>query len=133
MIFISNELPKMAEDLSSELSAMIKKMHFSEEQMMSILKIVNRVMQDKKPSNREEELIHDAMYEYIGSRDFEQKISDCCECAMIRNTSLSKKEWYRDLKKTMSVFQYYTLGANEISEVLLSDQMKNLDKIIRKI
>ena len=133
MIFVSTELPKSCSTLSSELSSLIKKMHFSEEQIMSIFKIVNRAVQDKKPSNREEELIHDAIYEYIGSRDFEQKISDCCECAMMRNTKESKKEWYRNLKKSMTVFQYYTLSANEVSEVLLADQLKNLDKIIRKI
>lgn len=133
MIFISTELPKNIGDLTADLSLLIKKMHFSEEQMLSIFKIVNRVTQEKKPSNREEELIHDAIYEYIGSKEFESKIADCYECASLRNKNTSKREWYRNLKKTMSVFQYYTLAANECTEVLIADQIKNLDKIIRKI
>lgn len=131
MIFISKELPKDKSSMVSEMASVVKKMHFSEEQILAIGRIVNRVVQEKKPSNREEELIYDALHEFIGSKDFEAKINDCYECAVVRGEKISKKEWMRNLLKMMNGFQYYTLAAIESMEVLSNDQIKLLEKIIR--
>ncbi len=125
--------PENYDKIIKNTESRLKKMHFSIEQIETILHTTQRLAQGKRPESLIEEIIFDARYEYLGRKDVQSYLMDWHkEHVETTGKKTSKKEWLNEHKKIASNLGFYTATAKRLAELEPQAQQKNLEQIIRQ-
>ena len=111
------------------LNDYLKRMHFSIHEISDIKRTAGKCILGKLPENKCEEIIHDAEYEFVGSKDIVKIIMERHGIESHKKTL--KKDIVKKYIKIISDSQLYTASAQALAEVDKEHQLKTLQHILR--
>ena len=127
--FIAIESQHAYKIIVPDLTILLRKMHFPEEQISVINLSINRICQKKHPSSLIEEIVSDAMHEYLGSANYIDRMKQLYECARAEGRKMSKRDWMREQKKLLTTFAFYTNAAKQQVVRTPQEQIAQIEKI----
>lgn len=130
--YSNEECPKATRIEISELNIKLKKMHFYDDDMEALSRLLNRAQQKHKPETHIEEIVSDTFNMMYGRMDYAKQVKVLYECAATSGRHFSKREWQKQQEHNLDNLTYYTNSARELAEVPIKEQKEILEQIIRQ-
>lgn len=127
--FVAIESQHAYKVIVPDLTILLRKMHFPEEQISIINLTISKICQRRHPSSLIEEIVFDAMHEYFGSSNYIDRMKQLYECAIAEGRKVSKSEWMREQKKALSTFSFFTSSAKQQVVRTPQEQIEQIEQI----
>ncbi len=132
LLFANLEFSKDCKVLFGNTDKMFKKIRFTDDQIETINRSLQRMLQAKLPESLVEEIIYDARYHYYGQLDMLKYISDWEKELRERGRKINKKDWLKEHKRFLCGFTFYSQTAQRTATKSATEQLKVIGKIIRE-